>query len=113
MALQTLKPKLKPIATNKVRVLEAKAGTTERVRGRAWVKTRKRVAHKGNYRCAGCQRVWLSYKDQVDHVVPLEQQGSNDDDNLQLLCNECHKDKTKAEATARAGGAGSKVQNSL
>jgi len=47
--------------------------------------------------------VWVSSRDQIDHKVPLEQGGSNDDDNLQPLCNDCHQAKTAAEARARAG----------
>lgn len=47
---------------------------------------------------------------EADHVVPLEQGGSNDMDNLQLLCawfdvngvkQGCHSAKTKNEATER------------
>ncbi|WP_232624351.1 HNH endonuclease [Paraburkholderia ginsengisoli] len=33
----------------------------------------------------------------VDHVKPLEQGGSNDDTNLQYLCNPCHVDKTNRD----------------
>jgi 5-methylcytosine-specific restriction endonuclease McrA len=32
----------------------------------------------------------------------LEQAGSNDDSNLQPLCNECHEAKTSTEAAYRA-----------
>lgn len=42
----------------------------------------------------------------VDHRIPLEQGGSNEDDNLQLLCSGpdgCHARKTKSEAKQRAG----------
>lgn len=42
-------------------------------------------------------RAWES-----DHLVPLADGGANDDQNLQLLCQPCHRDKTAAEATARA-----------
>jgi 5-methylcytosine-specific restriction protein A len=33
----------------------------------------------------------------VDHIKPLEQGGSNDDANLQYLCNPCHVDKTNRD----------------
>ncbi|WP_429344005.1 HNH endonuclease [Paraburkholderia sp. GAS42] len=36
--------------------------------------------------------------------MPLEQGGSNDDGNLNLLCVECHNAKTAQEAAARARG---------
>lgn len=97
MKLQTLKPKLKAIDTRAVKVLEAKAGTTERIRGRTWMATRQRIAKAYNYTCVDCGLIWRSHIDQIDHDVPLEQGGSNDDSNLKLRCNACHKDKTRAE----------------
>lgn len=38
----------------------------------------------------------------VDHIIPLWMGGSNRDDNLEGLCEDHHKIKTKAEAAARA-----------
>jgi 5-methylcytosine-specific restriction protein A len=83
-------------------VLEAKAGTTERIRGRAWMATRQRVALAHGYRCAGCGCVWVPSRDQIDHTIPLEQGGGNEDSNLKPLCNACHEAKTAGEATRRA-----------
>jgi 5-methylcytosine-specific restriction protein A len=34
---------------------------------------------------------------EVDHIKPLEHGGTNEDDNLQLLCSECHKVKTATD----------------
>lgn len=34
----------------------------------------------------------------LDHVVPLEEGGTDDDDNLQWICRECSDAKTAAEA---------------
>lgn len=102
MRLQTLKPKLKAISTNTVRVLEAKAGTTPRIRGSNWTETRKRIAQAYNYTCVDCGLIWRSHIDQIDHDIPLEQGGSNDDSNLKPRCNECHAIKTASEATRRA-----------
>ncbi|MBP0589290.1 HNH endonuclease [Paraburkholderia sp. LEh10] len=67
------------------------------------MKTRQRVALAHGHRCAGCGRLWMASRDQIDHVIPLERGGSNDDANLQPLCDACHKAKTAAEAGARAG----------
>ncbi|RYE73276.1 MAG: HNH endonuclease [Oxalobacteraceae bacterium] len=54
--------------------------------------------------CAKCGRLWMSNRDHIDHIVPREQGGSNDESNLQPLCNEpCHAEKTAAEARARSG----------
>jgi len=41
---------------------------------------------------------------EVDHKVPLWAGGEDADHNLQVLCIECHRDKTATEAGARAGG---------
>lgn len=97
MKLQTLKPSLPKLSANRFKTLEAKAGTTERIRGRAWSETRQRIALAHSYRCAHCGLVWRSHIDQIDHAIPLEQGGSNDDSNLQPLCNECHNAKTASE----------------
>jgi 5-methylcytosine-specific restriction protein A len=102
--LQSLKPRIQTASTNKVATLDVKAGATERIRGRAWMETRRRIALAHGYRCAGCGCVWVPSRDQIDHKVPLEQGGSNDDSNLHPLCNDCHEAKTTAEAKVRARG---------
>jgi 5-methylcytosine-specific restriction endonuclease McrA len=83
-------------------MLEAKAGTTEMERGRAWMAKRQRVALAHGYQCVTCRRAWVAHKDQIDHRIPREQGGSNDESNLQPLCKDCHDTKTAAEAKARA-----------
>ncbi|MFT0167496.1 HNH endonuclease [Paraburkholderia mimosarum] len=102
--LTTLKPRLETLKTARVQTLETKVGATPRIRGRRWMETRKRVALDQQFTCRRCGLVWLPWRDQVDHRVPLEQGGSNDDDNLDLLCDDCHKLKTAEEASARARG---------
>lgn len=105
MKLQTLKPRLKAQPSSRIKVLDTKAGATEMERGRAWMAKRERVALAHGYRCAKCGRLWVSSRDHIDHIVPREQGGSNDESNLQPLCNKpCHEEKTAAEAAARARG---------
>lgn len=90
--------------TRTIKTLDTKAGTTEMERGRAWMAKRERVALAYNYRCAMCGKVWVSSRDHIDHKVPREQGGSNDESNLQPLCEvPCHAEKTAAEAKARSG----------
>jgi len=47
--------------------------------------------------------VWIPFRDQIDHKVPRAEGGSNDDSNLQPLCDKCHKEKTAADI-ARMNG---------
>jgi len=103
MALTTLKPRLAALTASRAPMLDHKAGTTEMERGRAWMAKRQRVALAHGYQCAACGRAWNSRHDQIDHRIPREQGGSNDESNLQPLCHECHAAKTAAEAKARAG----------
>lgn len=46
---------------------------------------------------------WCSSNIQIelDHIVPLWNGGTNREDNLQLLCQSCHKTKTRKEALER------------
>jgi hypothetical protein len=101
MKLQTLKTTLAKLNGNRFKTLEAKAGTTERIRGRAWMETRQKIALAHGYRCVDCGLIWRSHIDQIDHTVPLERGGSNDESNLNPLCNECHKVKTLSERGER------------
>ena len=101
MKLQTLKPALSSLKTQRFAVLEAKAGTTERIRGRTWMATRQRIAKAYNYTCVDCGLLWRSHLDQIDHDTPLEQGGSNDDSNLKPRCNACHLVKTLRERGER------------
>jgi 5-methylcytosine-specific restriction protein A len=101
--LATLKPRLKAASTHRVQMLEAKAGTTPRIRGSKWMTTRERVALAHGYRCVDCGCVWVASRDQMDHDTPLEQGGSNEDSNLRPRCITCAQAKTRREAMDRAG----------
>ena len=73
-------------------------------RGGAWMAKRERVALAHNYRCAMCGLLWLPHRGHIDHIIPREQGGSNDESNLQPLCIEpCHAIKTASEAKHRLG----------
>lgn len=105
MSIKMLKPRLQAINSNKLKVLDAKAGATERIRGRSWMSLRREVLLRDGYACQCCGIVRMD--NECDHIIPLEQGGSNDISNMQTLCggpDGCHTRKTVEEAKARAKG---------
>lgn len=66
----------------------------ERLRGRKAVAQRKRRL-RAEPLCRDCRE-----KGQVraatvpDHITPLSQGGTDDDDNIRCLCDECHRKRT-------------------
>jgi len=63
---------------------------------RTWLNSRRE-----HHRCNACQFLTHPRKLQVDHRVPLADGGRDEVENLQVLCVDCHKEKTKREAQAR------------
>jgi len=102
MKLQRLKTTLPTLNANRISTLDAKAGTTERIRGRTWMSTRERILKRDGFACQCCGLVRSDHE--IDHRIPLEQGGSNGDSNLWTLCHDCHARKTADEAKARGGG---------
>ena len=101
--MKTLKPTLQLLKPQR-KVLDAKAGATQRIRGSKWLSIRQQVLLRDNYTCVKCGLV--SMANECDHIIPLEQGGSNDMENMQTLCggpDGCHAKKTALEAAARAG----------
>lgn len=68
--------------------------------GRRRQATRDQVAREQPFcpRCEAVGRIRLGT--QLDHVVPISAGGSDDRTNLQMLCNEHHREKTLREAAA-------------
>lgn len=111
-----------------VRVMTAESRKPTSWRKRAY----RRIAERDGASCAACgiaeRYVWRkgglcgAYEQtgdylqivhrctnlELEHTVPLHCGGTNDDDNLRLLCGPCHRAKTSAEQSARlkALGAG-------
>jgi hypothetical protein len=54
---------------------------------------KKHVAAAQNWRCKHCTKQLTAYFE-IDHVTPLEHGGSNEINNLEALCRECHAQKT-------------------
>jgi 5-methylcytosine-specific restriction protein A len=97
--MKMLKPQVAMLRTTQVRTF-----VTERLHGNTWMKIRKRILTRDNglCRCAECAesgRILIA--EEVDHIVPLWQGGSNDDSNLAAINGDCHKRKSTAEAALR------------
>lgn len=67
----------------------------KRILGRQWMDTIQRIRQRDGYLCRSCGTAVRT--GEVDHIKPLDQGGSNDDSNLQLLCDSCHVDKTNKD----------------
>ena len=66
---------------------------------------RRLILEKQGNKCAGvnCKLSSLSgYAYDIDHKVPIQFGGNNDECNLQALCTECHRKKTDFERTLKA-----------
>lgn len=72
--------------------------TVKRLSGRALQATRKRMWIAACGKCAMCQRITAPNAGppgfELDHIIAVTNNGSNDDDNLQVLCHACHEIKT-------------------
>lgn len=62
-----------------------------------WRARRLRILVRDAYVCRSCSRVCHGVNANVDHIVPLEDGGTDADANLQTLCSSCHGRKTRAE----------------
>lgn len=81
-----------------------KARVTKEVdhyRSADWLARRRRILIRDGFRCAVCGRVVSGKAAHVDHVVPLEEGGTDADSNLQVLCDKDHGRKTRAEQGRR------------
>lgn len=73
---------------------------TERTRGRTWMALRGRIMARDGGLCVVCRaRGRITPALEVDHIKPLARGGTDDYDNLQAICHDCH-----AEKTARDNG---------
>lgn len=71
--------------------------------GRPWRRKRDAVMQRDKYLCQPCRHAGrIAQADEVDHIVPQAEGGTDTMDNLQAICIRCHDVKTKAEAARGA-----------
>lgn len=117
--LTTLKPRIPTLGAAPAKqggwTATRQTSSTARGYGWAWQKKREQVLKRDCYLCQVCARTdRVSSADQVDHIVCKaewllthdSEDGCEADENLQSICDACHKAKTAAEA-ARARVRGS------
>ena len=72
-----------------------------------WKARRRRILLRDAFRCQAerdgrkCLRVVDGKEAHIDHVIPLEDGGTDSDDNLLTRCSSCHGRKTRAEQRSR------------
>jgi 5-methylcytosine-specific restriction protein A len=65
-----------------------------RTRGRKWMQIRASIL-SANPLCVICKaKGIIKQATQVDHIQAITNDGTDDNDNLQSICTECHKIKT-------------------
>ena len=84
---------------------QKKGNTTERGYGAEWRKIRKPILQRDNYLCQSCKRKGiLTAANIVDHIVSKANKGTDEPDNLETICDTCHKKKTATERSRKGGG---------
>lgn len=95
------KPKLKMAVSTIAKPAKSRS-QQNRIRGSAWMAIRARILQRDSGLCQICKAAGrLTMATEVDHRVPLEDGGSNDDSNLDSVCQPCHAIKTAEEASRR------------
>ena len=64
---------------------------------------RRTINQTGAWQCAHCHTTQPATQLDVDHITPLQDGGTDTDNNVQALCRStCHTNKTRTEARTRA-----------
>jgi 5-methylcytosine-specific restriction protein A len=77
---------------------------TARGYGARWQRMRERILKRDSYlcQCSECKRLnRVRLANEIDHIVPRSQGGTDEADNLQAISSECHKLKTISENGGR------------
>ncbi len=74
------------------------ASSSKRVTGRK-LQQRREALFRRDPLCAECKRKGcVELATQRDHIIPLAEGGRDDETNEQGLCDDCHREKSLAEA---------------
>jgi 5-methylcytosine-specific restriction protein A len=74
--------------------------------GAAWVKLREVIIARDIGLCQPCKRQGrVTPFAAVDHITPKAQGGTDEHDNLELICGPCHAAKSQAESLTGQGKA--------
>lgn len=109
MKLNTIKPRvaMANLATASAAPMPVNYGQGRG--GRPWRRKRDAVLKRDGYQCQceDCKaedRITLA--DEVDHIIPLSQGGTDDETNLRAIAHDCHEKKTARERQGAGHGAG-------
>jgi len=98
--IKCLKPgaRLKTIDATRATV----APPIKRERGRPWMRRREQALKRDCYLCQACaKRGLITPAREVDHITPLFKGGRDNLENLQALCVDCHREKSREEEKER------------
>lgn len=95
MTLRSLRPAVRSLIPPRARI----GGSSDK-RAPESVRTKRRLKlWTQDPCCQHCRRLTdYPWGFELDHTVPLHQGGQDTEENSQVLCIECHKEKSKAEA---------------
>ena len=97
--LKTANASIRPIRSDS----NFRIGEHQRLRGHALIKLREKM-FRANPLCVMCQRVGITRTwDELDHIVALQDGGTNEESNFQGLCFPHHAEKSKRENDAARG----------
>lgn len=102
--MKTLKPMLEQRSTpKKLWTPDAQRGNRhERGYGKAWQAARRDALQRDCGLCQPCMaRGHVTQATQVDHIKPKTEGGTDELDNLQSICAQCHNDKSRLEMNRR------------
>ncbi|TQV76662.1 HNH endonuclease [Aliikangiella marina] len=85
-------------ATNWGKYQRKQGNTTDRGYGAAWRKTRVRIKARAKGLCEPCKEQGFIHLGSIcDHIIPKAEGGTDDESNLQWVCDAYHKKKTAQE----------------